>query len=83
MEDLSPSNTWRYTMQETRTRIRYGAKVAEQPLSGLENEAYLVAALAATLVEYRRYVKHRNGKSESEATGHNWRIVSRLEQLQG
>jgi hypothetical protein len=70
-------------MQETRTRIRYGRGVADQPLSGHEKEAYLVAALAATLVEYRRYVKQRNGKSESEATGRTWRMVSRLEQLQG
>jgi len=70
-------------MQETRTRIRYGTGVAEQPLSDHENEAYLVAALAATLVEYRRYVKQRKGKSESETTGRNWRMVSRLEQLQG
>ena len=70
-------------MQETRTRIGYGTGVAEQPLSGHEHEAFLVAALAATLVEYRRYVKQRNGEAESEVTGRNWRMVSRLEQLQG
>lgn len=70
-------------MQESRTRIKYNAGVAEQPFSDHENEALLVAALAATLVEYRRYVKQRNGKTESEATGRNWRMVSRLEQLQG
>ena len=70
-------------MQETRARIKYRSEVAEQPLSGLENDPYLVAALAATLVEDRRYVKQRNGKTESEATGRNWRMVSRLEQLQG
>lgn len=70
-------------MEETRTRIRHGTGVVEQPLRGHEKEAYLVAALAATLVEYRRYVKQRNEKCESEATGRNWRMVSRLEQLQG
>ena len=70
-------------MQEMRTRTKYSIGAAEQPFGGHENEAFLVAALAATLVEYRRYVKQRNGKCESEATGRNWRMVSRLEQLQG
>ena len=70
-------------MQETRTKIRHNVGVTEQPFGSQENEAFLVAALAATLVEYRRYVKQRNRKTESEATGRNWRMVSRLEQLQG
>jgi hypothetical protein len=70
-------------MQEMRTRIKHNAGVTEQPLGGHENEAFLVAALAATLVEYRRYVKQRTGKKEPEGTGRNWRMVSRLEQLQG
>jgi hypothetical protein len=70
-------------MQEARTRIKVNAGVVEQPFGGHENEAFLVAALAATLVEYRRYVKQRNGTTEPEATGGNWRMVTRLEQLQG
>ncbi len=70
-------------MQETRTKIKHRMGVTEQPLGGHEKEAFLVAALATTLVEYRRYVKQRNGKAEPEATGRNWQMVSRLEQLQG
>ena len=70
-------------MQETRAGTKYKVGVTEQPFGGHENEAFLVAALAATLVEYRRYVKQRNGEAESEVTGRNWRMVSRLEQLRG
>jgi hypothetical protein len=69
-------------MAEPRTRIKSDVGVAVQQPAGNENP-HLVAALAATLVEYRRYVKQRNGNSESEAAGHNWRMASRLEQLQG
>jgi hypothetical protein len=69
-------------MAELRTRIKSDAGVATRTYADKE-DPYLVAALAATLVEYRRYVKQRNGNTKSEATGHNWRIASRLEQLQG
>ena len=69
-------------MVEPRTRIKSDVGVAVQPLADNENP-HLVAALAATLVEYRRHVKQRSGNSESEVAGQNWRMASRLEQLQG
>jgi hypothetical protein len=70
-------------MRELRTRIKPDVGIMEQPVTGEGKEAFLVAALAATLVEHRRYVKQRNGNTESGAAGQNWRMVSRLEQLQG
>jgi hypothetical protein len=50
---------------------------------GQGEDAHLVAALAATLVEYRRHLKQSDGNTGAENSGHNWRMVSRLEQLQG
>ena len=70
-------------MVEPKTRIKSNVGIATQPFTGQGEDACLVAALAATLVEYRRYVEQRNGHIESESTGRNWRMVSRLEQLQG
>jgi hypothetical protein len=69
-------------MAEPRTRIKADVGETARTFAGKE-DAYLVAALAATLVEYRRCVKQRNGNTKSEATGGNWRMASRLEQLQG
>ena len=43
----------------------------------------LAAALGATLVEYRRYVKQRSGASSSATGSATWRTISRLEQLRG
>lgn len=69
-------------MAEPRMKIKADVGITARRFASKE-DPYLVAALAATLVEYRRYVKQRNGNTKSEATGHNWRIASRLEQLQG
>jgi hypothetical protein len=45
--------------------------------------AVLAAALAATLVEYRRHVGRQNVHEAPEHTGANWRMVARIEQLRG
>lgn len=70
-------------MAESRVKIRSDVAQRTQPFAGQGEDAHLVAALAATLVEYRRHLKQRNGDTETESSGHNWRMVSRLEQLQG
>jgi hypothetical protein len=70
-------------MEEPRIRIKSGAAQRTQPFAVQGEDAYLVAALAATLVEYRRHLKQRSGSAETENSGHKWRMVSRLEQLQG
>ena len=70
-------------MAQPYTRIKSDVEVTAQPFSDQGKDVFLVAALAATLVEYRRYVKQRNGSTGSEAVGLNWRMVSRLDQLQG
>ena len=41
----------------------------------------LAAALAATLLEYRRYAERRSGANGTGSGGATWRTLSRLEQL--
>jgi hypothetical protein len=48
-----------------------------------EEGALLAAALAATLVEYRRHTEHRDGQAAPKSLGSNWRLVARLEQIRG
>ncbi len=43
----------------------------------------LAAALAATLVEYRRYVEGRRDGRQGAGSGANWQTIARLEQLRG
>jgi hypothetical protein len=47
-----------------------------------ENEI-MVAALAATLVVYRRETRERSASNDIDAAGENWRLVARMEQLRG
>ncbi len=44
-------------------------------------EAVLAAALAATLVAYRRHLKEQNGRTDSGRAGSHWRTMARLEQM--
>ena len=86
--DYQLSGRWEVTrgghwVEEPRTRIKSGAAQRMQPFAGQGEDAHLVAALAATLMEYRRHLKQRTGNREAESPGHNWRMVSRQEQLQG
>jgi MoxR-like ATPase len=52
---------------------RRGMDIGQGPL--------LAAALAAALVEYRRYVGQRDEQAYAESGGAHWRMVTRLEQL--
>jgi hypothetical protein len=49
--------------------------------AGSEEGRLLAAALAAALVEYRRYVGQRDGHAVGPGSRSNWQIVTRLEQL--
>ena len=53
------------------------------PGVALDEGQWLVAALAAAMVEYRRYVGQQRVVHGQEATACNWRTIARWEQLQG
>jgi hypothetical protein len=55
----------------------------ERAWTGDDEGAVLAAALAATLVEYRRQVRQNAHESRSDGSGHNWRMITRLEQFRG
>jgi hypothetical protein len=65
------------TMIEPRVRVEQllGTDVAQGPL--------LAAAMAAVLVDYRRYLRQQNSQPHPDSSRTNWRMVSRLEQLRG
>jgi hypothetical protein len=65
-----------------RTRSKLDRTVEERSWSTQGEETLLVAALAAALVEYRRSVRQGNGKGLSENAKSNWRVVTRMTQLQ-
>ena len=65
-----------------RTRAKLDRTIKEQPQLVQDQDPYLVAALAAALVEYRRSVRQREGRGPSEQAGSNWRIMTRMAQLQ-
>jgi hypothetical protein len=70
-------------MPEPSTLVRLETKTEDRPWCEQGEEALLVAALAATLVEYRRYVGKRNECINLNGAGANWRLVARMEQLRG
>lgn len=70
-------------MPEPSTLIRLEKETEARPWSAQGEEALLVAALAATLVEYRRHVNKRNDDIDLNKAGANWRMVARMEQLRG
>lgn len=70
-------------MSESKVRTTPGVIVGGQPGTETEHGAYLAAALAAALVEYRSYVQQRTGKDRSAEAGTNWRTVARWECLRG
>jgi hypothetical protein len=70
-------------MVEPRIRTKPDVAQRMQPLTGQGEDAHLVAALAATMVEYRRHLRQTTGSTGADSSGRNWRMVSRLEQLQG
>ena len=64
----------------TRVRLYRMAREERVPIEG--QDPYLVAALAAALVEYRRSVRRGAGQGPSEHARSNWRIMTRMAQLQ-
>ena len=65
-----------------RTRTKLDRMVEERSWSTQGEEPLMVAALAAALVEYRRSVRQGSGKGLSENARSNWRVVTRVTQLQ-
>ncbi len=55
--------------------------VEDQAWTAHGEGALLAAALAATLVEYRRHVRQRAAHLGAEGAGSNWQMMARLEQL--
>lgn len=70
-------------MIESSVRVKSNRMVEAPSWTAHDEESLLVAALAATLVEYRRHVGQRNASTRSEGAGPNWRMMARLEQLRG
>ena len=65
-----------------RTRAKPDRTIEEYPQPVQEQDPHLVAALAAALVEYRRSVRQEDGRDPSEQARSNWRIMTRMAQLQ-
>ena len=65
-----------------RTRAKLDRMVEERARPSQDRDRYLVAALAAALVEYRRSVRQGRGQDLSGEARSNWRIVTRMTQLQ-
>jgi hypothetical protein len=65
-----------------RTRAKLDRTIEEPPQPDRGQDPHLAAALAAVLVEYRRSTRRDDGQVRSEQTGSNWRIMTRMAQLQ-
>lgn len=70
-------------MVQVRSRVNPDTVTTSRPWPASDDGALLVAALAATLVEYRQVARQRNGQMRAEHAGPNWHTVARLEQLRG
>ena len=66
---------------DERKRLEGQTRLEERRQGEVEQGPLLAAALAAALVEYRRYVGQRNDTVDQESNETNWRIAGRLEQL--
>jgi hypothetical protein len=55
----------------------------EQTEAPSDEHELLAAALAATLVDYRRYIRQRGDSSGSSSVGNNWRMMACWERLRG
>ena len=69
-------------MFESKVMEESAAVSGKLPDTAWEHEA-LLAALAATLVEYRRHVDSDQEDGGAQGTGGNWRTLARWEQLRG
>ena len=65
-----------------RTRFKFDRTIEDQPQPVEGQDPHMVAALAAVLVEYRRSVRPGDGRDPSEGARSNWRIMTRMTQLQ-
>ena len=65
-----------------RTISKLDSGIKEEPWPVEGQDPYLVAALAATLVAYRRCVRQGSEQRPSESARSNWRIMGRLADLQ-
>ena len=70
-------------MVQVRTRVKPDTMTTCRPGPEGDDGALLVAALAATLVEYRQAARQRNRQVRDGRAGPNWHTVARLEQLRG
>jgi len=64
------------------TRSKFDSLIEEKPWPAQDQDPYVVAALAAALVAYRRSVRQKDGQDPSARARSNWRIMSRIAQLQ-
>ena len=65
-----------------RTISKLDSMIEKKPWPVEGQDPHLVAALAATLVAYRRCVRQDSGQRPSEGARSNWRIMGRMVDLQ-
>ncbi len=70
-------------MVQVRARVNPDTMTTSNPWSASDDGALLVAALVATLVEFRQSARQRNRQVRTGHAGPNWHTVARLEQLRG
>jgi hypothetical protein len=70
-------------MIESSLRAAPASTATALPTTGWNEDEIVAAALAATLVAYRRQIGREATPADSNSGGGNWRLVARMEQLQG
>ena len=65
-----------------RTISKPDRMIEKRPWPVEDKDPHLVAALAATLVAYRRSLRQSSSASPSESARSNWRILGRMADLQ-
>ena len=70
-------------MDEVSLRFELSTEAKSDPWTDKGDKILLAAALAATLVEYRRYVGERNEQTGPRSANAKWRLMARMEQLRG
>jgi hypothetical protein len=70
-------------MDKASLRVELSTATESHPWTDQGEDLLLAAALAATLVEYRRCVGERNEHTSPDGANANWRLMARMEQLRG
>jgi hypothetical protein len=70
-------------MRRSNVDIELDARVEDRARTAPDHSTLLAAALAATLIEYRRCVHERCSSDGTNNAGNNWRMVACLERLRG